>query len=125
MDFSLLAIRKGLARRVSTDSQQDGSGPSKQFLEDLLKVIDRDAVDLATTEVIVFEMDFLSDYRKENAAYLQQLLLEYQARARLRNVRVVDVMTDLGPEFFTPLDGHMNALGHRRVAERLAAVIQQ
>ena len=37
----------------------------------------------------------------------------------------LDVMKDLGPEFFIPLDGHMNALGHRRVAERLAAVIQQ
>lgn len=128
MDFSLLAIRRGLVRRISTEPQepqQDGSGPSKQFLEDLLNVIDRDAADLTTTEVLVFEMDFLPDYRKENAADLQQLLVDYQARGRLRNVRVVDVMKDLGPEYFIPLDGHMNALGHRRVAERLAAAIQQ
>jgi lysophospholipase L1-like esterase len=126
IDLSLSTIRRGLERRVSTDSQQDVPGrSSKQFLEDLLKVIERHAVDLTATEVIVFEMDFLSDYRQENAAYLQQLLIDYQARARLRNVRVVDVMKDFGPELFIPLDGHMNALGHRRVAERLAAVIQR
>jgi len=126
IDLSLSAIRRGLERRVSTDSPQEVPGrSSKQFLEDLLKVIERHSVDLAGTEVIVFEMDALSDYRKENAAYLQQLLIDYQARARLRNVRVVDVMKDFGPDLFIPLDGHMNALGHRRVAERLAAVIQR
>jgi len=107
-------------RDVPTDVSNPDNPEQWQYL---LNVIDRFASDLSGMTVIIFEMEFPADYRQANAARLQQRLADYQEQGRLRNVHIVDVMNGLGPEFFLPLDGHMNKLGHRRVAERLASVI--
>jgi lysophospholipase L1-like esterase len=96
--------------------------PSDQGLKDLFEVIERHPVDLSGMKIIIFQMEFLNV--ETDPARLEQLLTEYRHSSRLSGAQILDVMTGLGPEHFLPLDGHLSALGHRRVAERLASVIR-
>jgi hypothetical protein len=119
-------VWQGLQVRMASESHAAARSveQSNQSLDYLLKVIDRHPVDLTGMKVIILEMEFPADYREENASRLERLLAGYQGSRRLSSVQILDVMKGLGPEYFLPLDGHMNPLGHRRVAERVASMIR-
>jgi len=120
------SVWQGLQVRMASESHAAARSveQSNQSLDYLLKVIDRHPVDLTGMKVIILEMEFPADYREENASRLERLLAGYQGSRRLSSVQILDVMKGLGPEYFLPLDGHMNPLGHRRVAERVASMIR-
>jgi lysophospholipase L1-like esterase len=94
---------------------------SDQALKYLLDVIERHPVDLSGMQIIIFQMESLNEGIPSR---LEQVLAAYPNKSRLCGSQFVDATAGLGPEYFIPLDGHMNALGHRRVAERLASVIR-
>jgi hypothetical protein len=94
---------------------------SDQALKYFLDVIERHPVDLSGMKIIIFQMESFPD--DADASRLEQVLADYP-KNRLSGAQAVDVKTMLGPEHYIPLDGHMNALGHRRVAERLASVMR-
>ena len=94
---------------------------SDQALTYLLDVIERHPVDLSGMKIIIFQIESFPD--NADPSRLEQLLADYP-KNRLSGAQIVDVTSQLGPEHYIPLDGHMNALGHRRVAERLASVIR-
>jgi hypothetical protein len=119
-----LASQRLLVRVGGDLGTGTGDGHNSDQWEYLLKVIDRHPVDLSGMTIIIFAMEFPADYRQEDAPRLEQRLTDYRGHRRLSRVHVLDVMKGFGPEHFLPLDGHMNALGHRRVAERLASVIR-
>jgi lysophospholipase L1-like esterase len=96
--------------------------PSDQALNYLFDVIERHPVDLSGMKIIIFQMELFNV--EADPSRLEQLVAHYRNSSRLSGAQILDVMTGLGPEHFLPLDGHMNALGHRRVAERLARIIQ-
>jgi hypothetical protein len=73
-------------------------------------------------QIIIFQME---SFNEGIPSRLERLLADYPNKNRLSGAQFVDATAGLGPEYFIPLDGHMNALGHRRTAERLASVIRQ
>ena len=111
----LPVLVSGSQARGRNDEQSD------QALKYLFDVIERHPVDLSGMKIIIFQIEsFPND---ADPSRLEQVLADYP-KNRLSGAQTVDVTTLLGPEHFIPLDGHMNALGHRRVAERLASVIR-
>ena len=94
---------------------------SDQALKYFLDVIERHPVDLSGMQIIIFQMESLNEGIPSR---LEQVLADYPNKNRLSGAQFVDATAGFGPEYFIPLDGHMNALGHRRVAERLASVIR-
>ena len=108
---------------LASDSQARARNAeqSDQALQYLLDVIERHPVDLSGMQIIIFQMESLNEGIPSR---LEQVLADYPNKNRLSGAQFVDATAGLGPEYFIPLDGHMNALGHRRVAERLASVIR-
>ena len=99
---------------------------SGEALRYLLDVIEKHPVDLSGMKIIIFQMESFGSPHGWNQSRLEQLeqfLAAYPHNGRLTAAHFVDVTMGLGPEYFIPLDGHMNAMGHQRVAERLASVI--
>jgi hypothetical protein len=103
--------------------QERGRNPglSHQALHYFLDVIERHPVDLSGMKIIIFQIEsFPND---ADPSRLEQVLADYP-KHRLSGAQTVKVQTALGPEHYIPLDGHMSAMGHRLVAERLAAVMR-
>jgi lysophospholipase L1-like esterase len=109
--------------RLVTDVHAGGRNAeqSDQALKYLFDVIERHPVDLAGMQIVIFQME---SFNEGNPSRLKLLLANYPNKSRLRGAQFLDVMTGLGPEHLLLLDGHMNAQGHRRVAERLASVLR-
>jgi len=109
---------------LASDSQarRRTAEQSDQALKYLLDVIERHSVDLFGMQIIIFQME---SFNEGIPSRLERLLADYPNKNRLSGAQFVDATAGLGPEYFIPLDGHMNALGHRRTAERLASVIRQ
>jgi hypothetical protein len=79
---------------------------------------------LADLDVIVFELNFRTGH--PGPSFLESLeeLLESDAyRDALGHVRVVDLMTQLGPEHYFRLDPHVNAAGHQHIADLLLPIL--
>jgi lysophospholipase L1-like esterase len=107
--------------QVSLAARERNAEQSDQELKYFLDVIERHPVDLSGMKIIIFQIEsFPND---ADPSRLEQVLADYP-KNRLSGAQTVDVKTSLAPEHHIPLDGHMNALGHRRVAERLASVIR-
>src|SRR5262245_29918324 len=83
---------------------------SDQALKYLLDVIERHPVDLSGMQIIIFQMESSNEGIPSR---LGQVLADYSNKNRLSGAQFVDATAGLGPEYFIPLDGHMNALGHR------------
>jgi hypothetical protein len=115
----------GLQMRLASDSQAGGRNAehSDKALKYLLDVIESHRVDLSGMKIIIFQIESFNDVEADPSR-LKQVLAAYPNKSRLSGAEIVDVTTGLGPDHFLPLDGHMNALGHRRVAERLASIIR-
>jgi lysophospholipase L1-like esterase len=125
-DSLLWFVWEPLRVRLTSDSYARGriAEQSDQALKYLLDVIERHPVDLSGMKIIIFQMEGFN-LPVADPSRLEQLLADYPKNSRLSGAQILDVMTGLGlDEHFLPLDGHMNALGHRRVAERLASIIR-
>jgi lysophospholipase L1-like esterase len=120
-DSSMYFVLDRLPLASDSQARERNLELSDQALKYFLDVIERHPVDLFGMKIIIFQMEsFPND---ADPSRLEQVLADYP-KNRLSGAQTVDVKTPLGPEHHIPLDGHMNALGHRRVAERLASVIR-
>ena len=89
-----------------------------------LNALAKSPVDLSGTRVVVFE----GNSRNRNASWFIPMLREALARGasagRTREVVPVDVAARLTPDDFFVIDDHLNAAGHRHVAQILLPFVE-
>jgi hypothetical protein len=116
-----IAPQRLSAELVSHKDEEETPGPMGY----LLKVIEVQPLDLSAVEIIIFEMSDPAEHPHMDAALLKSMAAQNAGKRHMDRIHVVDVMTGLGPQYYLPFDGHMNALGHRSVAERLAPLMDR
>ncbi len=79
--------------------------------------------DLSQVQIIVFENKVYTPNDGRFGAALRQLLSEQPLPPQFKQMTVLDLSRDLGPEAHFVLDDHMNERGHRTVATRLAPLV--
>lgn len=89
----------------------------------LLYAVLHSGVDLSRATIVIFE---IAGYNRDTSRFHDALRTEL-ARAReagpLPRILPLDLAPVLGPEHYYPIDGHMNARGHRAVAGELARLL--
>lgn len=89
-----------------------------------LQVLQKSRPDLRNLKIIVFEAN---PYAANDRPFLESLKKQIKDSSYpdyLRNLIVLDLGKELNAGRYLTLDDHMNADGHRLIAERLTAVIQ-
>jgi len=89
-----------------------------------LQVLQKSRPDLRNLKIIVFEAN---PYAANNRLFLENLKKRIKDPSYpdyIRNMIVLDLSKELNADRYLTLDDHMNADGHRLIAERLAAIIQ-
>lgn len=89
-----------------------------------LQVLQKSRPDLRNLKIIVFEAN---PYAANDRSFLDNLKKQIRNPSYpdyIRNMTVLDLGKELNADKYLTLDDHMNADGHRLIAERLTAVIQ-
>ncbi len=84
-----------------------------------LNVLRASPVDLSSTRILVFELNEHANNDRRFLDALAQELPAAEAGGLPLDVELIDFSTLLDRRHFYPLDGHLNAEGHRLVAETL------
>ncbi|MFA5181885.1 MAG: hypothetical protein WC405_11230 [Syntrophales bacterium] len=93
-------------------------------IDAFLQVLQKSRPDLRNLRIIVFEAN---PYAANDRSFLDNLKKQIKNPAYpdyIRNMIVLDLGKELNAGKYLTLDDHMNADGHRLIAERLTAVIQ-
>jgi len=89
-----------------------------------LQVLQKSRPDLRNLKIIIFEAN---PYAANDRPFLENLKKQIKDASYpdyIRDMIVLDLSKELNTDRYLTLDDHMNADGHRLIAERLAAVIQ-
>ncbi|MCK9195697.1 MAG: hypothetical protein M0P16_01805 [Syntrophales bacterium] len=89
-----------------------------------LQVLQKSRPDLRNLKIIIFEAN---PYAANDRSFLENLKKQIKDPSYpdyIRNIVVLDLGKELNAGRYLTLDDHMNADGHRLIAERLTAVIQ-
>jgi len=90
-----------------------------------LQVLQKSQPDLPNLKIIVFEAN---PYAMNDRTFLENLKKQIKNPSYpefIRNMAVLDLGKELNTSKYLTLDDHMNADGHRLIADRIAAVIQK
>jgi lysophospholipase L1-like esterase len=93
-------------------------------IDAFLQVLQNSRPDLRNLKIIVFEAN---PYAVNNRPFLENLKKQIKNPSypdHIRNISVLDLGKELNAGRYLTLDDHMNADGHRLIAERVTAVIQ-
>jgi lysophospholipase L1-like esterase len=126
--FHLFAQRwTALAGRpAGEEPYPDFSSPEVQRrqADDLVKVLAASPVDLSRFRIVLFELNGYNLDRGLLLAPLRERLRAPGVPASVRRIALLDLASELGPQYWYVLDDHLRASGHRLIAERLAAFIR-
>ena len=89
-----------------------------------LQVLQKSRPDLRNLKIIIFEAN---PYAANDRPFLENLKKQIKDPSYpdyIRDLIVLDLSKELNTDRYLTLDDHMNADGHRLIAERLAAIIQ-
>ncbi len=89
-----------------------------------LQVLQKSRPDLRNLKIIVFEANPYATNDRTFLEYLKKQIKDPSYPDHIRNITVLDLGKELNADKYLTLDDHMNADGHRLIAERLTAVIQ-
>lgn len=93
-------------------------------IDAFLQVLQKSRPDLRNLKLIVFEAN---PYAANDRPFIENLKKQIQNQSYpdyIRNMTVLDLGKELNADKYLTLDDHMNADGHRLIAERVAEVIQ-
>ena len=93
-------------------------------VDTFIQVLQKSRPDLRNLKIIVFEAD---PYAANDRPFLENLKKQIKDPSNpdyLRNMIILDLGKELSADRYLTLDDHMNADGHRLIAERLTAIIQ-
>jgi len=118
---SAVSRRLGISRATDFVAQPVNSIAQLNSAELFLNVLMHSGVNLSGIEIIVFE---ISTYGRNSRflSLLQKSLLSKDRGSESLTIKVIDVAKLLGPQHYYRLDGHLNAEGHRVMAD---AIIKQ
>lgn len=104
---------------------QSGVVTDRDEIDLFLNAIQNSGVDLKNVTIIAFEMNGRNpDDNKEFPAGLKKKLAAGNYPPYLRNMIVLDFSDQLKKQHFYVLDDHLNALGHKIIADTLAKTIE-
>jgi hypothetical protein len=113
------AVRRKLGYVTQVDSAigTENGKPRLNTAELFLNVLTHGGVELKGIEIIVFE---ISNYgRHSRFLSLLQTSLSKDRRFESLAIKTIDVAKLLGPQHYYRLDGHLNAAGHRAMADMI------
>lgn len=98
--------------------EEERFAQDSQHVDEFLNVLTHSSIDLNGVQLIVMELNS-SNHRDDFLSILQARIAESRFPEYVRSMQIVDVAADLPAESWFLLDDHLNAGGHRRVAEKL------
>lgn len=121
------ALRRGetaLCTRsaASVSGTEPGIDSRTQAMMDLLQVIETHPIDLAGVKIVLTRINEAED-ESDDLKILAKQLASRRNRRHMALIEVVDLTEGLSSDDYWPIDGHMKASGHQKVAEKLAEIL--
>ena len=121
----IITLIKILRTPDITISDPAASPYQSDEVDAFLQVLQKSRPDLRNLKIIVFEAN---PYAANDRPFLENLKIQIKNPSYpdyIHNMTVLDLGKELNADRYLTLDDHMNADGHRLIAERLAAIIQE
>jgi lysophospholipase L1-like esterase len=115
----LAALVSVIAARVHPKAAHAASSPDvRDATDDLLALLEHYEAMIGSVPIVVVP---LCERERDMAAEIAARAAAATSGTAAARVSSVEIATALEPQHFFPLDGHLNAAGHRLLADRVAA----
>jgi hypothetical protein len=118
-----IAFRNTIGKKEKANREFQQITPNQQAIN-FLEIVKHSAINFAKTKIIVFELD---SYQMSNRfpRSLKALLITKEYKELSKNIIVVDMSPVLEKDNYFILDNHLNASGHRIVADVLKRTLMR